>query len=73
MQIEKLEDLPNEILGNWKEISKFQKLSENFMRDHHDKVDWTNITHYQKLSEDFISEFQDKVSWYQIAGNQKSS
>lgn len=40
MQIEKLEDLPNEILGNWKEISKFQKLSENFMRDHQDKVDW---------------------------------
>ena len=29
---EKLEDLPNEILGNWKEISKFQNLSENFIR-----------------------------------------
>ena len=73
MQIEKLENLPNEILGNWKEISKFQKLSENFMRDHQDKVDWTNISHYQKLSEDFISEFQDRVDWWDISKYQKLS
>ena len=63
MQIEKLEDLPNEILGNWKEISKFQKLSEEFIKDHQDKVDWVHISQHQTLSEDFIREFQDKVNW----------
>ena len=54
MKIEKLEDLPNEILGNWKEISKFQKLSEDCIRDHKDKVDWKKISQYQELSESFI-------------------
>ena len=54
MQIEKLEDLPNEILGNWKEISKFQKLSEDFISEFQDKVSWWFISQYQKLSENFI-------------------
>jgi hypothetical protein len=54
MQIEKPEDLPKEILGDWKKISKFQKLSENFMRDNHDIVDWKKISQYQELSESFI-------------------
>ena len=54
MQIEKIGDLPKEILGDWKKISKFQKLSEDFIRDHQDKVDWEYISAYQELSESFI-------------------
>ena len=66
MIIEKLEDLPNEILGNWKEISKFQKLSEDFISEFQDRVDWWDISKYQKLSEDFIRNNKDKVSWVKI-------
>ena len=43
MIIEKLEDLPKDVLGDWEEISQFQKLSEDFIRDHKDEVDWWGI------------------------------
>ena len=73
MQIENLEDLPKEILGDWKEISKFQNLSENFIRKYQDKVNWRNISNYQKLSEDFIRDHQDKVDWTNISHHQTLS
>jgi hypothetical protein len=58
---------------DWKNISKNQKLSEDFIREFQDKVNWNMISIYQKLSEDFIREFQDKVNWYFISQNQKLS
>ena len=42
---------------DWNNISKHQKLSENFIREFQDKVNWYNISNYQKLSEKFIKEF----------------
>jgi len=50
-------------LINWYNISKYQKLSENFIREFKNKVDWDNISYYQKLSENFIREFQGKINW----------
>ena len=58
---------------NWGNISRNQKLSEDFIREFQDKVVWFNISSNQKLSEDFIREFQDKVYWYNIFRNQKLS
>jgi hypothetical protein len=58
---------------SWYYISKYQKLSENFIREFKDKVNWGFISLYQKLSEDFIREFKDKVDWYCISSNQKLS
>jgi hypothetical protein len=58
---------------DWYNISKYQKLSEDFIREFQDEVDWDNISSYQKLSEDFIREFQNKVDWYWISLNQKLS
>jgi hypothetical protein len=58
---------------SWDDISKFQKLSENFIREFQDKVDWVWISEYQKLSEDFIREFKNKVYWGNISIYQKLS
>jgi len=58
---------------DWICISKYQKLSEEFIREFQDKVNWDCIFTYQKLSEDFIREFQDKVYWYYISKYQKLS
>ena len=73
----------NELLGTnykglikkeqWVDISKYQKLSESFIREFQDKVDWEWISKYQKLSESFIREFQDKVDWYWTSKSQKLS
>ena len=58
---------------NWNYISRYQKLSESFIREFQDKVNWDYISYYQKLSEEFIREFQDKVIWDYISYNQKLS
>jgi len=58
---------------DWLSISKYQKLSENFIREFKDNVDWPLISSYQKLSEDFIREFKGEVSWYWISLYQKLS
>jgi hypothetical protein len=58
---------------SWYYISKYQKLSENFIREFKDKVNWCYISLYQKLSEDFIREFKDKVDWINISLYQKLS
>ena len=57
----------------WEDISKHQKLSEDFIREFQDKVCWLLISKYQKLSESFIREFQHKVDWVFISVYQKLS
>ena len=58
---------------NWNEVSAYQKLSEDFIREFKDKVDWRYISMYQKLSEGFIGEYADRVSWYWVSMYQKLS
>ncbi len=58
---------------NWRNISTYQRLSEEFIREFKDKVDWNCISSYQKLSEEFIREFKDKVDWDYISRFQKLS
>ena len=38
---------------DWDSISEYQKLSEEFIERHYDKVNWKSIAEYQDLSEDF--------------------
>lgn len=71
--INKLEDIPIEHNFDWDDISKYQKLSEDFIREFHNKVNWNMISKYQKLSEDFIKEFENKVDWDNISMFQKLS
>jgi phosphoribosylanthranilate isomerase len=58
---------------DWNRISKYQKLSEDFIREFKDEVCWDLISIYQKLSEDFIREFKGKVNWNLISIYQKLS
>ena len=58
---------------NWWNISKYQNLSEDFIREFKDKVNWPIISYKQKLSEDFIREFKDEVNWSIISYYQKLS
>ena len=69
-----LEEFSDEFnVACWDWISGSQKLSEDFIRKHQDKVHWTLISETQTLSEDFIAEFQDKVRWGKISESQKLS
>ena len=43
---------------NWNEISQYQSLSEDFIRDFKDRVHWGYILECQTLSEDFLEEFK---------------
>ena len=58
---------------DWEIRCKYHRLSEDDIRNSHNKVDWTLICQYQKLSEEFIIEFQDKVDWWNISEHQKLS
>jgi hypothetical protein len=57
----------------WYCISKYQNLSEDFIREFKVKMDWYMISEYQKLSEDFIREFRDSVDWVNVSKYQKLS
>lgn len=52
-------------------VSRWQKLSEEFMRRHADRLDWSTLSIYQKFSTDFIRENYDKVFWVAMAENQE--
>jgi len=57
----------------WEEISAYNYLSEEFIKEFKDEVIWFYISCSQKLSEDFIREFKDKVNWIYISSYQKLS
>ena len=61
----------NEILGtnyqNWRALSRYNGLTEEFIREFQDEVHWDRISIYQHLSEEFIREFKDDVVWTLIS------
>jgi hypothetical protein len=58
---------------DWRYISKYQILSEEFIEKHSNKLNWDNISAYQVLSEDFIEKHLDKLNWYEISFYHKLS
>lgn len=58
---------------DWNTISQYQKLSEDFIREHKDLVYWPDISLHQTLSEDLIREHRDLVDWNWISHNQTLS
>jgi hypothetical protein len=66
-------DYKNTSQNNWNDISQFQKLSEEFMREYKDLINWYSISVYQNLSESFMREFKDLFNWYSISVYQKLS
>ena len=67
----------NEILGtnynDWEWLSKYEHLSEDFIREFKDNVIWYWVSQHQHLSEDFIREFKDRVHWGCISDYQNLS
>ena len=62
-----------DMIINWvdmKVLCREQKLTENFIRKHADKIQWHLIPIYQTLSLDFIREFADKMNWLAVSVNQ---
>lgn len=57
---------------DWKSISNYNSLSENFIEEFQDNVIWSVICTFQKLSEDFINKFYDKVNYKVISNLQIS-
>jgi hypothetical protein len=57
----------------WYIISRYQKLSEEFIREFKKYVNWIYITLFQKLSESFIREFRNYFDWANISRYQKLS
>jgi hypothetical protein len=68
-----LNELPDKNNYFWTNISEYQNLSEEFIREFKDNVNWSYISIYQKLNESFIIEFKDKVYWNYISRDQKLS
>ena len=58
---------------DWEKVSRYQKLSENFIREFKDSVNWYWISRRQSLTENFIREFKDSVDWNGISYKQKLS
>ena len=44
----------------WEDIGYYKNLSEDFLREHQDKLDWNTIFYSQILSLEFIKEFAEK-------------
>lgn len=44
-------------------ISKWQKLTEEFIERHKDELDWDHISSYQDLSEQFMREHESYINW----------
>ena len=61
-----------EDIVNWRNISEFQKLSEDFIRAFQHKLDWKCISAYQKLDEELIIEFQYKINWHYLSINKNT-
>lgn len=51
----------------WGELSMFQDISEEFIREYKDQLDWVELSNYKLLSKDFIREFKDKVEWREVS------
>jgi hypothetical protein len=52
-------------------ISKYQKLSENFIRKYIENLDFGEIINNQKLSPNFLFEFKDYPIWYSGLDNKQ--
>jgi hypothetical protein len=60
-------------IEDWSHISSISGLSEDFIREHKNKLDWAVLSCNKGLPEDLIREFQDKVDWTEISHNQRLS
>lgn len=51
------------ISNTWKNACQYQKMSEQFLRNHIRDLDWNIVCHYQRLSEGFMTDYWDHLDW----------
>jgi hypothetical protein len=68
-----LEKYADKLEGHWWRVSKYQRLTEDFMRTFAGRLNWEMVSQYQSLSESFIVEFKDKVDWLLVSQYQRLS
>lgn len=56
---------------NWENISRYQKISDEFIDRHADDVDWTYISEYQTLSEETMRSHIEDIDWAYASGSQE--
>lgn len=54
----------------WHAVSRYQVLSEKFIREFADYVHWSSICVSQKLSTKFMIEFVDRIEWEEVSRHQ---
>lgn len=47
--------------NEWRSICERQKLSDDFMKRHADKMNWWAVAYFQDYSEEFLLEFFDEI------------
>ena len=55
---------------NWTMVSFYENLSENFIREHYDKVDWDALLEGHRFTEEFLTEFKNRFDWLDISCTQ---
>jgi hypothetical protein len=77
LEEEKLEEFLNNIFSNlnvkeseiWNIICTNQKLSEEFIEKHKDKIDWHSVSLFQNLSWEFIKKYSKYINLDNLSNN----
>jgi hypothetical protein len=56
-------------LISYYQISRYQFLTEEYMRDYDRWLDWELISKYQKMSLTFMEEYSDQLNWTLVCQN----
>lgn len=51
---------------NWDTLSRYEQVSENFIREFQDYINWKFISGSHRFSINLLREFKDKVNWSEI-------
>ena len=63
----KYKDILEKYNYNWKVISRYAYLSEEFTEYYKDKLDWYLISKCQKLNESFMVKYKNYLHWPYIS------
>lgn len=71
--------LPIDVMHRWSDrldwylVSRYQRLSPEFIRRWADKLDWNALSLRADLTESFMFEYRDKLNWFYITTFQSLS
>ena len=54
-------------MDNYKEVSKNDTLSAEFLMEFKEDLDWYYLSRTHKFSEEFLEEHKDDIEWYYLS------